>query len=321
MNQKRSRSLWDEARKPNASTSATVRAILYELQPIRFSTVDMKPWLLKARQSMKFIQSSIPLLVRSLISVIRKLNHKQWLVLISVWLYWQLVKWIHRYVVSYDSKINKQVLFAQWMYHMFLPAVCSIYSRTLDAGPIFIMATIMLLIFTIGLGDREKTDEEYWSAYSVFNRGCQSLLGAINADDLVAQHVGGGWNMGFRAAHQNNNNNNDDDDDMDQHGRVQDRRRRLDPPHDDANLNPAELNAPPIPNQARKSGKKLRRKNLEQRKEAQRQRQAATELGFGGLDETEAMNRLIEEQAAAIQEMDENDDDGNMAAILAALED
>jgi hypothetical protein len=57
---------------------------------------------------------------------------------------------------------------------MLLLVVRCIFFRTLDAGPIYIMAIIMFLIFTIGLGDREKTDEEYWQAYTVFN---QSLLG------------------------------------------------------------------------------------------------------------------------------------------------
>ena len=180
----------------------------------------------------------------------------------------------------------------------------------LDAGPIFIMATVMILVFTIGLGDRENMDEEHVSAYSVFNRGCKSILGAMDVDDLVAQHVGGGWNVGLYAQQ--------NDQDVDQRRNMHDNRRRQGPAEADAIPNP--VHNAPVNNQARKSGKKLRRRNLEQRKEAQRQRQAAAALGFGGQDEAEAMNRLIEEQAAAIEDMDENED-GDLAAILAALED
>ena len=194
------------------------------------------------------------------------------------------------------------------------------HKRKLDAGPIFIMSTIMLLIFTIGLGEsKEKVDgeEEHWSAYSVFNRGCQSLLGAMNVEDLVAQHVGGGLHLGFRG--QDNNDHNRDDD-MGAQNRQR-RRRRPEPLNNAGDVNQA-APAAVANNQARKSGKKLRRQNLELRREAQRQRQAAAAFGFGGVDETEAMNRLLEEQAAAIEVMEENDDDhdGNLAAILAVLE-
>jgi hypothetical protein len=176
------------------------------------------------------------------------------------------------------------------------------------------MTTLMLLIFTIGLRDRDPTDEDYWSAYSVFNRGFQSISGAMDVNDLVQQHVGGGWNVALNA-HRNNN----DDDNMGPQRNVihENRRRREAEPPQRPDVVPDSL---PTMNQARKSGKKLRRRNLEQRKESQRQRQAAAEFGFGGVDETEAMNRLIEEQAAALEDMVENDD-GDLAAILAALDD
>ena len=48
------------------------------------------------------------------------------------------------------------------------------------------------------------------SAYSVFNEGCQSLLGSIDANELMKQYVGGGGAMGVMAAAARNNNNDNE---------------------------------------------------------------------------------------------------------------
>ena len=55
--------------------------------------------------------------------------------------------------------------------------------------------TALGAIFTIGLGDDHDNPDRI-SAYSVFNRGFQRLLGSVDAEDLVNQHVGGGMMMG-----------------------------------------------------------------------------------------------------------------------------
>jgi hypothetical protein len=44
-------------------------------------------------------------------------------------------------------------------------------------------------IFTVGLGDTSA--EGQLSAYSVFNRGMVRLLGDVQVEQLLAQHVGG----------------------------------------------------------------------------------------------------------------------------------
>jgi hypothetical protein len=171
----------------------------------------------------------------------------------------------------------------------------------LDAGPIVIILTGLFAIFKYGLGDNENTDGI--SAYSVFNKGFQKLMGSVDVEALVAQHVGGGM-AGFaqmpggfddgQADHRHvaavarprrpqveeEGDNDDDDDDNNQ--------------EDNGQVNHE--------NVARKSGKKARRRNLEQRQEVKRQREAAMALGLqddGGPEDVVAIQRLIEEQLAA----------------------
>ena len=66
-----------------------------------------------------------------------------------------------------------------------------------------IIITSLIAIFTIGLGDESENNSEQQnriSTYSVFNRGFQRLLGSVDADALLAQHVGGGIGLGGVAA-------------------------------------------------------------------------------------------------------------------------
>jgi uncharacterized membrane protein YccC len=174
-----------------------------------------------------------------------------------------------------------------------------------------VILTALGLIFTIGLGDNR--DQGGLSAYSVFNRGFQRLLGEVDADALLQQHVGGGMAMAAagigvmppplvhdeegppparnhprarRAAaaaaiQQHNDNDDPNNNNADEEN------------NDDGNNQPG---------QSRKSGKKARRRNLEERRELQRQRQAAIDMGFEGGDHAEAMamQRLLEEQFEAV---------------------
>jgi len=180
----------------------------------------------------------------------------------------------------------------------------------------------LTLIFTIGLSDDQNRSG--LSAYSVFNRGFEQLMGSVDADSLLAQHVGGGMmmnmnmnmNMNHRGADErdrerdqvqprrpgheervrrqpaaneaeaiannelDNNNNNEDND------------------NDDDNNNNNNNN-----NRARKSGKKSRRRDLDQRRDLRRQREAALRIGLDGAgdgpDDAVAMQRIIENQIAA----------------------
>jgi hypothetical protein len=164
-----------------------------------------------------------------------------------------------------------------------------------------VILTSLVAIFTFGLGDNENPDG--LSAYSVFNRGFERILGSVDAEALLAQHVGGGFvgALGGGMPEQEDHrppaaavarprrpqavedegdwDSDDDDDNQDDDNNGQGNNR----------------------GGARKSGKKARRRNLEQRQELRRQRDAARALGLhgdGDPDDQVAMQRLIEQQIA-----------------------
>ncbi len=158
-----------------------------------------------------------------------------------------------------------------------------------------IIITCLALIFTIGLGDND--DRDGLSAYAVFNRGFERLLGSVDAEALMAQHVGGGLvgGGGMMGAPPR-----EDDEQRPVRRHRQDRNREGVVQNDDLARNE---NVAPNNNRARKSGKKARRGDLAQRRDIRTQRQAAAALGMGmGDDDAEeqvAMQLLIEEQIAA----------------------
>ena len=303
---KRSRALWDNVRSPTTTTNRLVswlRAILYELQPIRFSQINsnnnnnnnlLLSWKLLtvtairniAQGSYQLVTHTLPWLVSSLYHHTTKcITTKQWLILVAVVLYYYMIRWIH---------------------------------DVLQAGPFVIILTALMGIFTIGLGDTASDDG--LSAYSVFNRGFEKLLGSIDADALLAQHVGGGG-MGMvlprmhgndddDVAPRNNNNHHHHHPDGPQERRRRQLQAAAAAPHhqNNDNENANELDneqqqQQDTTNRARRSGKKARSRGnvrVEQRREMQRQRDAAIAMGFGGNEQEDmvAMQRLIEDQVA-----------------------
>lgn len=183
--------------------------------------------------------------------------------------------------------------------------------RALDAGPLVLILSALAAIFTIGLGNNnENNDGTHMSAYSVFNRGFQSIMGSVDVEALVQQHVGGAMGLGAMGmARPEHQHRHDEDVPPPRPARRQPRpiQERFDDDNDDDNHDERndddDLNLIDRPReQSRKSGKKARRGNLEQRRELQRQRQAAIAMGFGGdggHDEQLAMQRILEEQIAA----------------------
>lgn len=193
--------------------------------------------------------------------------------------------------------------------------------RMLNAGPMVVIVTALVLIFTIGLGDDDSRAGP--SAYSVFNRGFERLLGSVDADSLLAQHVGGGAGMMMMMNNNDNDIRHDAIDDRDGAGRDMPRRAagQVPPrqPGDDvhaANHNQDqhrgghnndgdgqqgggnEQNGDNVNNRARKSGKKARRRNLDQRRDIRRQQDAALRMEMDP-EETIEMQLLIEAQIAA----------------------
>lgn len=240
----------------------------------------------------------------------------------------------------YKYTIGKSilVLLILKLYHVTLVYL----HELLHAGPILIITTLLILLYTIGLGDNTGAASGVPSAYSVFNRGMQRILGTIDAEDLARQYAGGaaavqvamGAGAGGEGNRQHHHRNrdaveNDDDDENEIMLRNERRRqRRLErqrrnnqqegegdvidndidnedngndtnatpndtPAQEDATGPAAETNNVEV---ARKSGKKARRRNLELRREMQRQRQAAADNGFGrgDGDDIVAMDRLVD---------------------------
>lgn len=198
----------------------------------------------------------------------------------------------------------------------------------------------MVLLYTVGLGENTGAASGIPSAYSVFNRGVQRLLGQEDAEVLANQFVRAAAGRGLDAGgvrrdgrgFQGGNFWVEDNDDVveehDEHDIVNERRRRRrlerlqrragdddteedhmlaeDETHNieaDYNIEDEDPNTNDESNgstAARKSGKKARRRNLELRREMQRQRQAAAALGFGAnnaeIREMDAMDRLLDHE-------------------------
>jgi len=160
------------------------------------------------------------------------------------------------------------------------------------------------------------------SAYSVFNRGFQKLLGSVNEQELVMQHLGGGAAlMGGGGAGMGHPVEHDEDiRDAPQPPPRQRRRPQPQAPPPAAAEN-GDIDNPqqPRPPPARRTGKKARRRDLEQRREMQRQRQAAADMGFQaegaavGQNNQEAMalQHLLQEQINAMEAVAADNDEPN----------
>ena len=175
------------------------------------------------------------------------------------------------------------------------------FSRALDAGPVVLIVTALTLIFSIGLSDDENKGE--LSAYSVFNRGFEQLMGSVDADALLAQHVGGGFMMNMNqhndAPDRHRNRENAEPPNLLRHDNDDNQPVVANDNEDNVRQNDNELNNN---NRARKSGKKARRRNLDQRRDLRRQREAAIQMDLdevrGGIDGAVDVQRVIEEQIA-----------------------
>jgi len=267
---RRSRALWDETKRlghtPFTKAKAITCAVLYELQPIRFSKVNWRQMIETARDVIKLIIRGISYLP-GIFRFLAKFFLQRKLGCLGVLAYYFAVRWI---------------------------------DQISGAGPIVLIITALVAIFTIGLSD-DKDSPEGLSAYSVFNRGFDQLLGSVDAESLLAQHVGMGPGavlpVGVEEAPR---------------ARRQDRApapraQAPDNNNDDNNDTNDGADEPPRNNRARKSGKKARRRNLEQRRDRQRQLEAAMALGMQG-NETEQemieMQRMIENQIAQANDED-----------------
>ena len=280
-----SRELWDKARKANKKSFINkhlFKAILYELQPMD---------VIYTNHSSDNILSIIKSLWKFTIDFSKacwkfgkRANKIHYLFIVGFLVYWKLVKYLH---------------------------------ELLDAGPSILILTALALIFTFGLGDDSSKG---LSAYSVFNKGFQSIMGGVDANALLNQHVGGG--MAFmnvnHGRHEQEEEYNDGYRQRQQRQQQRDAQRRLQQERDHEahlRLQQQELDtaaataatAATVNSGARISNKKSRRKkNIELRRELRQQREAARDMGFvqdgqrvdinAQHQEQVAMNHLIQEQ-------------------------
>jgi Uncharacterized conserved domain (SAYSvFN) len=279
----RSRALWEQARENGSGKQGLIslfRAILYELQPVRYSewsrwtdqitavTGRFVQWCRRVLHPVALTVEASSL-VRTVVHFLSNLSLRQWRMVALALAYYLLVRWLH---------------------------------AALDAGPLVLIISALVAIFTIGLSDN---NDGSLSAYSVFNKGFQKLLGSIDEEALLQQHVGGGMLMGgggMMLPPNDDENENDERGDAD-HRRPNNVRPLPDQGPADEAIPPAAAAAAAPQHRARRTGKKARRDaahgNLAQRRELQAQRQAARALGLVGdndeLDEA-ALLRLLDRE-------------------------
>ncbi|GKY92558.1 hypothetical protein MPSEU_000226000 [Mayamaea pseudoterrestris] len=238
-----SRELWDQA---NTSHGALARAILYELQPFRLR--ELHQWCAR-------MQGIAIALVAGCKRLLLNSYH-----------------WMRNDLSLWHVKVFAGVL----LYYCFVRLV----HAHLDAGPVVLIVTVLALIFTIGLND-EKDPQRQMSAYHVFNRGMQRMMGDVDAEQLLAQHVGGVF---YHNGGVNRHDNHEHDD-----VRAAFRNQPAAAPVENVEEHNA---AAPPQGTARRSRKKARG---EQRRDIQRQREAAAAIDEDD-ENAVAVQRLIEEQ-------------------------
>ena len=305
---------------PNESTRAApsskryylslIRAILYEIQPFR-----IKP---AFRRFHTFMLEEDGL-KQSCTYCIERIKSTFMLVFYCIKCIYQFIKSVD--VKSIKSFIGSKLVrysaltcAGLYVYGRFLAYM----HEWLHAGPMVFILTCLVLIYTIGLGDNTGASSGVPSAYSVFNRGVQRPIGQEDAETLANQFVraAAGRGLDVGGAERNERGfgniwigddepveNNDDEQevinerrrrrrlerlqqrnaDIGENGQHVDNNTNMQQENDDqADLEPEEdLQQNDNVAGARKSGKKARRRNLEVRREMQRQRQAAAAMGFG----------------------------------------
>ena len=277
----RSRALWDNCLATNYPTSSTdgflylsrakmsrfFRAIMYEIQPIRYSVLvvnlgDIYRFLAPIFSNIIIWgRSWVPRISEQAINTVRSLTWDQWKWTIAIALYYVFIRWIH---------------------------------ATLDAGPIVLILTALTVIFTVGLSDQANMDG--LSAYSVFNKGFQKIMGSIDADDLLQQHLGGGGLLQMIHRRQVGDDFDLDDEPPRRWPRqLNNRRNGNNNDNDDNQDPPAENNI--NPNRARRTGKKARRDRaaIEQRREIRVQRDAALDMGIGHINDDDLVAGIVED--------------------------
>lgn len=243
------RKLWENTRGVDSTWVDTCRAVVYELQVVRFSIVlhYISNWDKYSYQIFSAFTNLCAALYQLLIH------------------YYGGNKAFRQKIASYLTGTNMLGIGGIFVYFYAI----RVLHRLFYAGPIIIILTAMIVIWTIGLQDNDPQKKNVGggimlSAYSVFNRHCRSMLGSLDADALVEQYVAGGGG-GIAAIHGGRVVDGAQPVEREQFGAI--------PQH------PQQQEQQQRPT-SRKSGKKARRGNIEQRRDRQRQRQIAAQMGL-----------------------------------------
>lgn len=261
------RKLWENTRGVDSTWVDTCRAILYELQVVRFSIVlhYMSHW-------DKYSNQIFSAFAKLCVSLYQLLIH------------YGGNKAFRQKLTSYLTWNNLLGIGGIFVYFYAI----RILHRLFYAGPIIIILTAMIIIWTIGLQDNDHQKKNvgggiFLSAYSVFNRHCRSMLGSLDADALVEQYVAGGGGGGRLAALPG--------------GRVVDRAQPAEGEQAGAIPQHQQQQEQQQRPTSRKSGKKARRGNIEHRRDRQRQRQIAAQMGLINeeMDVLDEIEQLVDE--------------------------
>ncbi len=115
---KRSRALWDETRRPDSSSRDLIRAILYEIQPLRFSKTNqrqMTQQLSNVFSTLLVAIRSFPGMVAVVLKFLRVLKFRHWLLVGGIVLYYYFVRLMHRYVLNFLTIIKVSILFRLYL--------------------------------------------------------------------------------------------------------------------------------------------------------------------------------------------------------------
>ncbi|KAL3803138.1 hypothetical protein HJC23_003413 [Cyclotella cryptica] len=208
------------------------KAILYEIQPFR-----IKPALRRLR--VFFLEEDG--WRKSCVICIERAKTAGSFILRSIQYSYEFVKKINVESIRAFLQSNANILRYGVPSCVGLYIYCRLLSylhELLHAGPMVFILTLLILLYTIGLGENTGAASGIPSAYSVFNRGVQRLFGSEDAEQLAHQFVHAAAGRGLAAGAGRNGMGVgggqfwvDDDDDMgensnDDEDAVLDRRRR-----------------------------------------------------------------------------------------------
>lgn len=174
---------------------ALIQAILYEIQPFRIKPCYQHLEIfLREEDGLRQVASTITNKTKFTLGSILKMCRFLYNLLRQYFTIKSIQK--HKRTIGKASLI----LIGLKLYHRAL-----IYlHELLHAGPILIIMTLFLLLYTIGLGENTGASSGIPSAYSVFNRGMQRILGTVDAEELARQYAGGAAVAAMGGGHDQN---------------------------------------------------------------------------------------------------------------------